>query len=91
MFRVPKHTKMYMFADDTALMSVHKDLLTAVENLQKDFSNIQRWSQDMSITLNEGKTKIIPIHVPKTEGTPLTNKTGSTLSQLFPSRMSGNV
>lgn len=65
LFQVPKRTKMYMFADDTALVATHKDLSKAVENLQEDFTKFLQWAHDMSIIPNKDKTKVVPIHVPK--------------------------
>jgi hypothetical protein len=59
-----KKSNIYLYADDTALVAVHKDFKKANQNLQSDFSNILRWSHDNGLTLNYKKTKAMHIHSP---------------------------
>jgi len=48
-----------MFADDLAIVSVHKDSDQAVSNLKKEFNVFQLLVHDMELTLNFKKTEIL--------------------------------
>lgn len=54
----------YMYADDTVLLSSHKDLKVAESNLQQDFNNILKWCHDNELVINASKTKIVHICSP---------------------------
>ena len=64
MFTKIKLCKTFMYADDTVLLSAHKDLKTAERNLQKDFTNLLCWTHDNDLVINASKTKIIHICSP---------------------------
>ncbi|KAI5715064.1 hypothetical protein M8J77_009983 [Diaphorina citri] len=46
-----------MFADDSCIVSIHKDVRTAVANAQADFIELQKYFYKNSIFLNEKKTE----------------------------------
>lgn len=46
-----------MFADDSCIVSIHKDVRTAVTNAQADFIELQKYFYKNSIFLNEKKTE----------------------------------
>lgn len=46
-----------MFADDSCIISIHKDVSMAVKNAQRDFINIQKYLYNNEIYLNEKKTE----------------------------------
>ncbi|KAL1448647.1 hypothetical protein WDU94_000549 [Cyamophila willieti] len=48
-----------MFADDTCIISVHRNLEQAIENAQADFINLQKYYYNNSIFLNDKKTEAI--------------------------------
>ncbi|KAI5720568.1 hypothetical protein M8J77_006918 [Diaphorina citri] len=48
-----------MFADDSCLLSIHKDPNIAVENAQADLMNLQKYFYNNSIFLNNKKTEIM--------------------------------
>ncbi|KAL1448559.1 hypothetical protein WDU94_003653 [Cyamophila willieti] len=52
-------TRLKMFADDSCLISVHKNLETAVKNIQEDFINLQKYFYNNHIYLNEKKTEVM--------------------------------
>jgi hypothetical protein len=59
-----KNTDIFLYADDTALVAVHRNFNQANKYLQDDFTNILRWSHDNGLTLNYKKTKVMHIHSP---------------------------
>lgn len=46
-----------MFADDSCIISIHKDVKTAIQNAQSDFIEIQKYFYKNSIYLNDKKTE----------------------------------
>ncbi|KAG7300639.1 hypothetical protein JYU34_014938 [Plutella xylostella] len=58
---VVKKCTIFQFADDTCLISAHKDIKTAEQNLQADFTNICEWSHDAGLVLNAEKTVFLHI------------------------------
>ncbi|KAL1447931.1 hypothetical protein WDU94_000623 [Cyamophila willieti] len=50
-----------MFADDTALISIHKNLNIAIQNAQNDFIMVQKYFYNNSIFINDQKTETIII------------------------------
>lgn len=59
-----KKCSVYLYADDTALVAVHKHFSIANDYLQYDFNNILCWSHDNGLTINYKKTKAMHIHSP---------------------------
>jgi hypothetical protein len=64
MFSVINKTKMYMYADDTVMISVHHELAIAEKNLQEDFNQVSRWTHDNNLVLNAAKSKVMHISSP---------------------------
>ena len=54
----------FLYADDTAIISSHKDVNIAAENLQKAFTNILKLTHDKNLVINSEKTKIVHIRSP---------------------------
>jgi Reverse transcriptase (RNA-dependent DNA polymerase) len=54
----------FLYADDTAIISSHKDVNIAAENLQNAFSNILKLTHDKNLVINSEKTKIVHIRSP---------------------------
>lgn len=52
---------MYMYADDTAILSVNYSLESAREKLQEGYNNILKWTHDYGLRINEKKTKLLCI------------------------------
>ena len=59
----------YLYADDLAIVSVHKNQEKAVGNLQLDFNTFQKWAHDKELTINTKKTEILHISSPNLERT----------------------
>lgn len=60
-----KNSKMYMYADDTALIFAHNEQHIANDIIQDDFNTFQRWIHDNKLIINEKKTKLLCIRTPK--------------------------
>ncbi|KAL1447899.1 hypothetical protein WDU94_012397 [Cyamophila willieti] len=56
---LPLNGEIKMFADDTAIISVHKNLITAIKNAQEDLITIQKYFYNNSIFINNQKTEVI--------------------------------
>lgn len=56
--------KIYMYADDTLLVAVHRKLSTANKYMQEDFTRVLKWSHDNDLIINSSKTKIMHICSP---------------------------
>jgi len=54
----------YLFADDLAIVSVHKQQKLAEKKLQEDFNTFMLWSHDKELTINVTKTEILHITSP---------------------------
>lgn len=52
-------SKIIMFADDSVLLSIHHDPVTATENLKKDMIVIKKYFLNLNLLLNAKKTKIM--------------------------------
>lgn len=65
LFGCAKVCRMYMYADDTAMLSVHHSIDTATNNLQYEYNNILRWSHDNGLRINSSKTKVLCITTAK--------------------------
>lgn len=70
-FKYIKHCKMYMYADDTALVIAHNDKNEAMKKLQEDFNTVQKWFHDNKLIINEKKTKLLCIRTPKRKLEPI--------------------
>ncbi|KAI5635933.1 reverse transcriptase (RNA-dependent DNA polymerase) domain-containing protein [Phthorimaea operculella] len=57
-----KKCTVFQFADDTCLISDHKDAKVALCNLQEDFTLLCKWSHDAGLVLNASKTKLLHVH-----------------------------
>lgn len=65
LFQCAKKCRMYMYADDTALLSVHHNIDVAASNLQDEYNKILQWSHDNGLRINSSKTKILCITTSK--------------------------
>lgn len=65
LFSCAKLCHMYMYADDTALLSVHHSIDTATNNLQEEYNRILKWSHDNGLRINISKTKVLCIATSK--------------------------
>ncbi|XP_008487348.1 uncharacterized protein LOC103524121, partial [Diaphorina citri] len=54
-----------MFADDSCLVSVHRNLEQAVNNLQSDFIKLQKYYYNNDIYINQAKTEAMAMGVSK--------------------------
>lgn len=64
MCNVFQHVSVYQFADDTCLISAHKDIIKAQSMMQEDFDTLCKWAHDLGLSINYSKTKLIYIHSP---------------------------
>lgn len=64
-FECIKNCMTYMFADDTALLSVNNNIDEAQHKLQQDYNNLLIWSHDNGLIVNEKKTKVMCITTSK--------------------------
>jgi endonuclease/exonuclease/phosphatase family metal-dependent hydrolase len=60
-----KNSKVFLYADDTAILVSHVNLDIAETILQKEFNKLLCWTHDNGLIINEKKTKIIHIRTPK--------------------------
>lgn len=63
-FQQIQNCKMYMYADDTALVIANNDREVATRLLQDDFNIFQTWIHDNQLTINVKKTKVLCIKTP---------------------------
>lgn len=56
--------KHYLYADDTLVVSAHKDFNLALNNLKHDFFKFQLWAHDKKLSINLNKTNIMYIASP---------------------------
>ena len=56
--------KLFLFADDIALVVSHTSYEVAYEMLVKDFVRMQKWLHDMGVCVNAGKSKCMHIRSP---------------------------
>lgn len=64
MFKCMSKCKMFMYADDTVVLSSHHDLHTAEHDMQRDFNEVLRWTHDNDLVINSEKTKLMHICSP---------------------------
>jgi Reverse transcriptase (RNA-dependent DNA polymerase) len=64
MFNIFENCQVYMFADDTVILTSHKDLDKAVSQMQKNFNQMHKWTHDNELIINSDKTKIMHICSP---------------------------
>ncbi|XP_045499883.1 uncharacterized protein LOC123697414 [Colias croceus] len=62
MEHVINHCSIYQYADDTCLIASDKNINTAAQQLQEDFTRILMWSHDAGLVINVKKTKIVHVH-----------------------------
>ncbi|KAG8328599.1 hypothetical protein J6590_106427 [Homalodisca vitripennis] len=60
-----KYAKVYMYADDTALVVAHENVLEAERQLQHDFTRLTVWCHDYGLVMNGKKSKVMHIHSPR--------------------------
>lgn len=58
------NSQMFTYADDTLILSSHRNLSCAVSNLQKSFNNVSKITHDLNLVINANKTKIIHFCTP---------------------------
>lgn len=51
----------WLFADDTTLVAANKDPEIAINRLQKEYIQLQKWTHDHGLVINEKKTKYLQI------------------------------
>lgn len=56
---VKRTSTLRQFADDSALVAIHKDVRTAVAIIQRDFINLQKYLYNNHIYINEKKTEAL--------------------------------
>lgn len=61
---VKLHSKIYQYADDTALVLAGKNVSEGVALLQEDINKLIPWFQDNHIYINKDKTQLICFHSP---------------------------
>lgn len=54
----------FLYADDTALLAIHKNFNSAIEMIQNDFNRLLKWSHDNGLSINYKKTKVMTIQSP---------------------------
>lgn len=59
----------YQFADDTCIITSHKELNEAQFSMQRNFDILCKWAHDVGLVINAGKTKIMHIHSPYLKST----------------------
>lgn len=64
MIRQANCSKIFAYADDTAIIVAHNDLERAVENMQNELYNITKWCHDNGLIINANKTKLMHIKQP---------------------------
>jgi hypothetical protein len=57
----------YQFADDTCLVTSHRDLLEAQNAMQNNFDQLCKWAHDVGLVINSKKTKVVHIRSPYTK------------------------
>lgn len=62
-----KFCKYFIYADDTVIISIHKDMNVAEERLKKEFLRYQSWCHDKNLNMNGEKTKVMLITTPHAE------------------------
>lgn len=61
MCNVIKEGSVYQFADDTCLITAHRDIKVAERHMQQNFDLICKWAHDVGLVINSNKTKLIHI------------------------------
>ncbi|KAI5746694.1 hypothetical protein M8J77_006406 [Diaphorina citri] len=56
---LPMNGEIKMFADDTAIINIHKNLDIAIKNTQEDLITLQKYFYNNSIFINNEKTEIL--------------------------------
>ena len=62
LYNALRHTKSFMFADDTNLLYSNKNVKELFYNTNQDLINIAKWFEANKISLNTNKTKYIFFH-----------------------------
>ena len=60
-----KHCKIVLYADDTAIVFAHKDVLTIQTTLQQHLSALSSWFYKNSLVINCSKTNILSFGINK--------------------------
>jgi exonuclease III len=61
-----KRCKYFVYADDTVIISIHKDQKVAEARMQEEFTVFQKWCHDKNLIINGTKTKVMHITTPHT-------------------------
>jgi hypothetical protein len=64
LFNSVNKCRIFMYADDTILVSAHRNIKKSEEMLQTDFNNLLRWTHDHDLICNPKKTKTMHICSP---------------------------
>jgi hypothetical protein len=64
MFKCAGNCHMFMYADDTVLVAVHRELEGAEKMMQSVFTKVLQWTHDNNLICNARKTKIMHICSP---------------------------
>lgn len=59
------HSSCILYADDTTILSSHRNLDTLLCNLQTDLFAIQQWCYSNKLSINVKKTVFVPFHSPQ--------------------------
>jgi hypothetical protein len=68
MLKLMKDCNVFLYADDTVLVAIHKKFQTANSMLQNDFNSLLCWAHDNGLSINYKKTKVMTIQSPHNDG-----------------------
>lgn len=67
MVKLLKHSEVFSYADDTAIIVTHKNVKEAEKIMQNEFTELCKWCHDNGLIINSKKTKLMhirPRHIP---------------------------
>lgn len=67
------HSSCFLYADDTTIVSSHRNQHTLMCNLQNDLLAIQEWCHCNQLSINVKKTVFVPFHSPQKHLLPVSN------------------
>jgi hypothetical protein len=64
MFGCVTKCRMFMYADDTVVVVAHRNIVSAANILQHEFTNVLKWTHDHDLICNPNKTKVMHLCSP---------------------------
>lgn len=64
MCKIFQQGSVYQFADDTCILTAHKNIEVAQNMMQQEFDVLCKWAHDVGLSINYTKTKLMHIHSP---------------------------